>query len=81
MPRGRSAKKKTEMALNNTVTLSYYTIQDVMTILGCGRTKASEAVRSLNDELEEQGYMRFPLGRVPKKYFHERYHLEERIEA
>lgn len=78
---GRSGKKNTKMALSNTVTVSYYTIKDVMTILGCGRTKASEAVRTLNDELEAKGYMRFPLGRVPKKYFEERYHLEEMREA
>ncbi|WP_313578630.1 ICEBs1 excisionase [Lacrimispora sp.] len=81
MPKGRSAKNKTEMTLNNTVTLSYYTIQDVMTILGCGRTKASEAVRALNDELEKQGYMRFPRGRVPKKFFEERYNLKELLKA
>jgi hypothetical protein len=81
MPKGRSAKKKTEMALSNTVTVSYYTILDVMTILGCGRTKASETVRALNNELVAKGYMRFPQGRVPKKYFEERYNLEERIEA
>lgn len=81
MPRGRTAKKKIETGLSSKVTLSYYTIKDVMTILGCGRTKASEVVRKLNDELEEKGYMRFPLGRVPKKYFEERYHLVERREA
>lgn len=81
MPRGRTAKKKTDTGLSSMVTLSYYTIKDVMTILGCGRTKASEVVRKLNDELEEKGYMRFPLGRVPKKYFEERYHLAERKEA
>lgn len=81
MPKGRATKKKAETSLSNMVTLSYYTIKDVMTILGCGRTKASEVVRTLNDELEGKGYMRFPLGRVPKKYFEERYHLVERREA
>ena len=35
----------------------------------------------LNNELEKQGYMRFPQGRVPKKYFEERYYLEEKVEA
>ena len=53
---------------------AYYTITDVMAILGCSRTKAQDVIRALNDELVDKGYMRFPLGKVPKKYVHEKFY-------
>ena len=46
------------------VTVSYYTISDVMTILGCKRTKAQDVVRELNDELEEKGFKRRKQGTI-----------------
>ena len=59
--------------LSQDVTVSYYTVADVMQILGCKRTKAQDVVRKLNDEMEEKGYMRYPKGTVSKKYFNERF--------
>ena len=59
--------------LSQDVTVSYYTVADVMQILGCKRTKAQDVVRKLNDETEEKGYMRYPKGKVSKKYFNERF--------
>lgn len=56
-----------------TVTIAYYTVQDVMTILGVQRTKAQDVIRELNDELESKGYRRWPKGKISKKYFEERY--------
>lgn len=55
--------------INQEVTVSYYTVQDVMKILGCKQTKAQEIIRNLNDEMVEQGYMRYPKGKVSRKYF------------
>jgi len=34
------------------VTEAYYTVKDVMVILGCKATKAQDVIRQLNDELE-----------------------------
>ncbi len=55
------------------VTVAYYTVKDVMIILGCKQTKAQDVIRQLNDELEQKGYMRYPKGKVSKKYFNERF--------
>jgi len=59
--------------INQEVTVSYYTVQDVMKILGCKQTKAQEIIRNLNDEMVKQGYMRYPKGKVSRKYFNERF--------
>lgn len=56
-----------------TVTIGYYTVDDVMVILGCKRTKAQDVIRELNDELVEKGYRKWPKGKISKKYFNERY--------
>lgn len=56
-----------------TVTIGYYTVDDVMIILGCKRTKAQDVIRELNEELVEKGYRRWPKGKISKKYFEERY--------
>lgn len=55
------------------VTVAYYTVKDVMQILGCKQTKAQDIIRQLNDEMEEKGYMRYPKGKVSKKYFNTRF--------
>ncbi|MDD2979581.1 MAG: transcriptional regulator [Hespellia sp.] len=55
------------------VTVGYYGVEDVMTILGCQRTKAQEVIRTLNDELVAKGYMRWPKGKISKAYFNERF--------
>ncbi|MFR0802170.1 MAG: hypothetical protein ACLSHX_14730 [Suilimivivens sp.] len=36
------------------VTVSYYTVQDVMVILGCKKTKAQDIIRDLNSEMVEK---------------------------
>lgn len=55
------------------VTVSYYTVQDVMVILGCKKTKAQDIIRDLNSEMVEKGYKRYPKGKVSRKYFNERF--------
>lgn len=57
------------------VTEAYYTVKDVMVILGCKATKAQDVIRQLNDELEAKGYMRFRKGHVNRRYFDERFYL------
>lgn len=51
-----------------------YTMEDVMVILKCGKTKAYEVIKYLNGELKKMNYMVIP-GRVPSKFFNERLHL------
>ena len=51
----------------------YYTIKDVMRLQGVKEAKAGQVIRNLNAELEAKGYLPFPKGKVPKKYYHERY--------
>lgn len=55
------------------VTIGYYTVNDVMILLGVQRTKAQDVIRELNDELESKGYRRWPRGKISKRYFEERY--------
>lgn len=58
------------------VTVSYYTVKDVMEILGCKETKAQDIIRQLNDELEAKGYMRYKKGTISSRYFKERFYLD-----
>lgn len=60
-------------AIKQEVTVSYYTVQDVMVILGCKQTKAQDVIRDLNNEMVEKGYKRYPKGKVSRKYFNERF--------
>ncbi len=53
--------------------MQYYTVKDVMGILGCKQTKAQDIIRQLNDEMEAKGYMRYPKGKVSRRYFSERF--------
>lgn len=55
------------------VAVAYYTVKDVMGILGCKQTKAQDIIRKLNDEMEANGYMRYPKGKVSRRYFSERF--------
>ncbi|MFA9465330.1 MAG: transcriptional regulator [Velocimicrobium sp.] len=57
----------------NNVTIGYYKVEDVMTILGCQRTKAQDVIRELNCELVNKGYKKWPKGKISKRYFQERY--------
>ena len=51
----------------------YYHAEDIVEILGVSRNYAYKVIRSLNDELEKQGY-RVVSGKSPKKFFQERYY-------
>ena len=50
----------------------FYDVKDVMNILCVGETYAYKAIKTLNKELEESGYLTVK-GRVNAKYFNERY--------
>jgi hypothetical protein len=52
----------------------YYRVENVMECLKCSNTKAYIIMRNLNEELKKKGYMTLR-GRVPKKYFEERFNL------
>lgn len=51
----------------------YYTALEVAEILGVSRGKAYKIVKELNEELKSAGYI-IVAGRVPKKYFCEKYY-------
>lgn len=55
------------------INVSYITANDIMTILGVGRSKAYEIVREMNEELEEAGY-NIIKGKVPVRYFQKKYY-------
>ena len=52
------------------INVSYITANDIMTILGVGRSKAYEIVREMN---EEPGY-NIIKGKVPVRYFQKKYY-------
>ena len=54
----------------------FYFVEDVMQILGYSKSKSYKVIKSLNRELENQGKCTCD-GRVIKRYFHERYGLDE----
>ncbi len=55
----------------------FYTAEDLMDMLGIGRTKAYEIIKTLNAELNDKGFITVA-GKVSKKYFHQRvYGTEE----
>lgn len=51
----------------------YYTAQEVAVMLGVSRGQAYKLVKAMNEELAKQGYIVIA-GRVPRKYFSERYY-------
>jgi prophage antirepressor-like protein len=51
--------------------IQFYTVKDVMQMLGIKQTKAYEIIRRMNDELEEMGKLTIN-GKVNKKYFDEK---------
>lgn len=55
--------------------MSYLTVTDVKHILGISASKAYVIIRQLNDQLKSKGYIVIA-GRIPKKYFMERYYCE-----
>lgn len=58
---------------------NYYTVEDVMRLLGVKQAKAYELIRALRRELIAKGYLieEYPVGRVPKKYFDSRCGIEK----
>lgn len=54
----------------------FFDVDDVKAILGLENTKAYEVIGALRKELVSKGYANYPAGRIPKKYFCERYYLE-----
>lgn len=55
------------------VKVSYITANDIMEVLGVGRSKAYSIVRELNQELEESGY-NVIRGKVPIRYFQKKFY-------
>ena len=49
---------------------------DVVEIVGCSKSRAYRFIRQMNEELEAKGYLVFP-GRIPYRYFLERFGLME----
>lgn len=46
----------------------FYSVEDVMSILGVGKSKAYQVMKKFNEELEVEGYYTVS-GRVSKSYF------------
>ena len=53
---------------------NYYTVEDVMKLLGVKQSKAYDIMRSIRKELIASGNLieEYPVGRVPKRYFNSR---------
>ena len=53
---------------------NYYTVEDVMNLLGVKQSKAYDIMRSLRKELIASGRLieEYPAGSVPKRYFDSR---------
>lgn len=49
----------------------FYSVEDVMSILGVGKSKAYQIMKQFNQELEAEGYFTVS-GRVSKGYFDSR---------
>ena len=57
---------------------NYYTVDDVMQLLGVKQAKAYNLIRALRKELIAKGYLieEYPAGRVPISYFNSRCGIE-----
>jgi len=51
----------------------YYTAQDIAEMLGVSKGHAYKIIKLLNEELRKKHYITIS-GKVPKKYFSERYY-------
>lgn len=54
----------------------YLGTKEIMRVIGCKRTKASQIVTKLNRELQKRGY-ETNLGMVSRTYFCERYGISD----
>ena len=52
-------------------------IDDVCRLMECGKTKAGEMVRAVNDRIEADGYIRPMRGRTYRKKFYEVFGIKE----
>lgn len=51
----------------------YYTTKEVQQLLGLGTLRTAQLrIKSMNEELQARGYW-IERGKVPRKFFHERY--------
>lgn len=55
-------------------TLQFYSVEDVVTILGISRPKAYAIMRTLNMELSEKGFI-VVSGKVSVRYFNEKLYI------
>ena len=55
---------------------AFFYVGDIAKCLTISDSKAYEIIRNLNSELKAKGYLT-QRGRVPRKYFEERYHIRE----
>lgn len=51
-----------------------YTVLDVARLLNVSQSMAYKLLREMNDELSKKGYLTVR-GKIPAKYFHERYYM------
>ncbi|EGC82415.1 hypothetical protein [Anaerococcus prevotii] len=51
-------------------------VNQVMTVLNCGKSRAYNSIKLLNAELQKAGYLTIQ-GRVPAEYLADRYKLDE----
>lgn len=71
-------RKDTEMRDIRPAPRLFYTVQEVQTLLGVKTDKAYRIIRQLREELVSQGYAQYPVGKVPKQYFLQRYFMDEK---
>lgn len=62
---------------NNVTAIQFYSAADVMAMLEVGQTTAYKIINNLRKELVEKGYAEYPSGKIPRKYFHERFYCSE----
>jgi len=60
---------------------NYYTVEDVMVLLGVKQSKAYSIIRKLRKELISSGNLitEYPAGRIPKSYFNSRCYIETEV--
>ncbi len=53
----------------------YYIADDIQQMLGVGKSKAYQMIRSVRDDLIQSGQLHpsYPNGKVPKTYFNEKF--------
>ena len=55
------------------MTENFYSVEDVMHILGISKSAAYKIMRQMNDELKKKGFVIFR-GKVSRRYFEERFY-------